>query len=422
MNHEHAVVTPSAAAKYFCPMCPGVESDKPGDCPKCGMVLERNPVWKPAQKIIYTCPMHPQIEQDHPGNCPICGMALEPKGIPTAAGEDQELIDMSRRFWIGLALAVPVFVLAMGEMLLSGILTPHISQWIQLALSTPVVWWAGWPFFVRGWTSIRTWNLNMFTLVALGVGTAWTYSVLALLAADHFPRAYLDHGVVPVYFEAGAVITVLVLLGQVLELRARGRTSMALRALLDQAPKTARRVRGDQEEETLAASLEHQSEHPLARSIMLAAEARGIHLLPVDRFESIPGNGVIGQIDGKTIRIGKAGWLATAGVANEPQWETEATKLREQGQSVILVAVNQSMLALIGVADSVKTGATEAVQELHRLGIRIVMATGDNAQTAAIPALRLAALRAQEPRRLRIVRLGDQQGLGLPGREDRAWS
>ena len=556
--------------------------------------------------MIYTCPMHPQVRQDHPGDCPICGMTLEPMGIPEDQGEDRELVDMSRRFWIGLVLAVPVFVLAMGEMPLAGVIPPRISQWIQLVLSTPVVWWAGFPFFARAWSSIRTGNLNMFTLIALGVGTAWTYSVFALLAAGRFPAAYISHGVAPVYFEAGAVITVLVLLGQVLELRARGRTSFALRALLDQAPKTAHRVRDGREEEvpagdvqvgdilrvrpgekvpvdgritegstaidesmitgeslpvekhagdkttgatingtgsflmsaervgentvlsqivhlvaeaqrsrapiqklvdrvsavfipvvlaaaalsfaawaywgpeprylhamvnaiavliiacpcalglatpisimvavgrgaqegilvksaaaletlgkvrtiivdktgTLtegrpkvvsiwtgpggdegralasAASLESQSEHPLARSVVVAAEARGLRLQAVDHFESVPGNGVSGRIDGKTVRIGKEDWLAAAGVAIGETWEAEAGKLRDQGQTVILVAVEKGMLALIGVADPVKKGAPEAVQELHRLGIRVVMASGDNAQTAGIVA-RLAGI------------------------------
>jgi Cu+-exporting ATPase len=551
--------------------------------------------------MIYTCPMHPQIEQEHPGNCPICGMALEPKGIPAGDDGDHELADMSRRFWIGLALAAPVFVLAMGEMALSGIISPRVSQWIQMALSTPVVFWAGFPLLARGWASVRSWNLNMFTLIAIGIGTAWGYSMFALLAAGSFPPEYLGHGVVPVYFEAGAVITVLVLLGQVLELRARGRTSMALRALLDQAPRTARRVRDGLEEEIpadevsvgdilrvrpgekvpvdgritegsssadesmitgeslpvekhagdratgatingsgsflmraeqvgentilsqivrlvaeaqrsrapiqrlvdrvsvffipavlaaaavsfaawahwgpeprylhamvnaiavliiacpcalglatpisimvavgrgaqegilvkgaaalealgkvrtlivdktgtltegkptvaaiwtgdggdgarallLAASLENQSEHPLARSVTLAAEARGIRLHPVDRFESVPGSGVSGVIDGATVRIGKESWLAGAGIAVGPRWEEEAAKLREQGLTVILVAVDHAMHALIGVADPIKDGAKEAVQELHRLGIRIVMASGDNARTAAIVA------------------------------------
>jgi Cu+-exporting ATPase len=551
--------------------------------------------------MTYTCPMHPQIEQNHPGQCPICGMALEPKGLPMETGKDQELIDMSRRFWFGLVLAVPVLVLAMGETFLDGILAPRFSQWIQLVLSTPVVWWAGFPFFSRGWASVRTRNLNMFTLVALGVGTAWTYSVIALLAADHFPSAYPSNGAVPVYFEAGAVITVLVLLGQVLELRARGRTSIALRALLDQTPRTARRVREGQEEEiaaadvsigdilrvrpgekvpvdgriiegsstidesmitgeslpvekhagdkatgatingdgsflmraervgentvlshivhlvaeaqrsrapiqllvdkvaavfvplvlaaaavsfaawafwgpeprylhgmvnaiavliiacpcalglatpisimvavgrgaqegiliksassletlgkvktiivdktgtltegkpkvigiwtgpggdevhalTAAASLENQSEHPLARSVTQAAQARGIFLLPVDQFQSIPGNGVSGLINGSTILIGKEQWLTSAGVQIDPEWEAEAARIRELGQTVILVAVEKKMLALIGVADPIKAGVKEAVQELRRLGIRTVMASGDNARTVGVVA------------------------------------
>jgi Cu+-exporting ATPase len=547
----------------------------------------------------YTCPMHPQIEQDHPGDCPICGMNLEPKGIPAVLGEDRELLDMSRRFWIGLALAVPVFGLAMGEMALSGIIAPRVSQWIQLALSTPVVWWAGWPFFVRGWMSVRTWNLNMFTLIALGVGTAWTYSVIALFASGHFPSAYLEHGAVPVYFESGAVITVMVLLGQVLELRARGRTSVSLRALLNQAPKAAHRVSNDGETDisidevkvgdvlrvrpgekvpvdgaivegsstidesmitgeaipvekhlgeriiggtinstgsflmraerigddtvlsqivhlvadaqrsrapiqqlvdkvaavfipavltvaaitfavwarwgpepsylhamvnaiavliiacpcalglatpvsimvavgrgaqegiliksasaletlgkvrtivvdktgtitvgkpkvariwtgpagnevqalTLAASLEQLSEHPLAKSVVLAAQERGIRLNRVDHFESISGSGVFGQIGGKSIRLGKESWLSAAGVAIGPSWKAEALMLQGLGQSVIFVAEDYDMLALIGVADPVKEGAKGAIEELRRLNIETIMATGDNRQTAEI--------------------------------------
>jgi Cu+-exporting ATPase len=528
-------------------------------------------------------------------------MNLEPKGIPAVAGEDDELAGMSRRLWIGIILAIPVFILAMGEMPLSGIIAPRISQWIQLALSTPVVFWAGMPFFVRGWQSVRSGNLNMFTLVALGVGAAWGYSVVALLAADCFPREYIEHGVAPVYFEAAAVITVLVLLGQVLELRARGRTGMALRALLDQAPKTAHRVRDGREEEIaagdvgvgdilrvrpgekvpadgritegsssvdesmitgesfpvekrvgdsvtgatingsggflvraehvgedtvlsqivrlvaeaqrsrapiqrlvdkasgvfipavlaaaaisfaawvhwgpeprylhalvnaiavliiacpcalglatpisimvavgrgaqegiliksasaletlgkvrtiiidktgtltegkpkvvtiwtggagdeaealrLAASLENQSEHSLARSVVAAAGARGIPLRPVDAFESVAGNGVSGAVDGKVVRIGKEGWLVDAGVAVEPQWAEEATKLRDQGLTVILMAVGDAMNALIGIADPIKVGSKEAVLDLRQLGIRIIMASGDNAQTAEIVA------------------------------------
>ena len=197
---------------------------------------------------IYTCPMHPEIRQEGPGSCPICGMALEPEMVTADAGPDPELIDMSRRFWIALALTVPVFALEMGghAFNLHRFVAPGVSGWIQAALSTPVVLWAGAPFFARGWTSLKTRHLNMFTLIALGVGVAWLYSVVALLAPGAFPAAFRgEGGTVAVYFEAAAVITVLVLLGQVLELRARVQTSGAIRALMDLTPKTARRVKTD---------------------------------------------------------------------------------------------------------------------------------------------------------------------------------
>jgi Cu+-exporting ATPase len=192
---------------------------------------------------IYTCPMHPEIRQEGPGSCPICGMALEPEMPSADAGPNPELADMTRRFWIGVALSVPVVALEMGGHLFGHFVAQPLSNWIQLVLATPVVLWAGWPFFERGWQSLLTRNLNMFTLIALGTGVAWLYSVVAVLAPQAFPPAFRDaHGAVAVYFEAAAVITVLVLLGQVLELRAREQTSGAIRALLDLAPKTARRV------------------------------------------------------------------------------------------------------------------------------------------------------------------------------------
>ena len=245
----HGEVKPAADAAYFCPMCDGVESDHPGTCPKCGMALERNPAHA-ATRTIYTCPMHPQIEQDHPGACPICGMALEPKTVDAAPGENPELRDMTHRLRIGAALAAPVLALAMGGHAFASLFSPRASQWAQFALSTPVVWWAGWPFFARGWRSIRTLNLNMFTLISLGVATAYGDSVVALLAPQIFPPGMrAPGGLVEVYFEAAAVITVLVLAGQVLELRARSRTGAALRALLGLAPKTARVLRGGREEE-----------------------------------------------------------------------------------------------------------------------------------------------------------------------------
>jgi Cu+-exporting ATPase len=208
-----------------------------------------------AEGTIYTCPMHPQIRQVGPGSCPICGMALEPEIAGTETGPNPELVDMSRRFWIGLVLTLPVLALEMGGHLtnLHMVLGKNLSNWIQFALGTPVVLWAGWPFFVRGWQSLVTRNLNMFTLIAMGTGVAWLYSVVAVFFPGLFPAAFRDaEGAVAVYFEAAAVITVLVLLGQVLELRAREATSGAIRALLDLAPKTARRVKDDGSDEEVS--------------------------------------------------------------------------------------------------------------------------------------------------------------------------
>ena len=201
---------------------------------------------------IYTCPMHPQIRQVGPGFCPICGMALEPDLVTATSGPNPDLADMTRRFWLGLVLALPVVILEMGGHFanLHMIIGPQWSNWLQFLFATPVVLWAGWPFFVRGWQSLLTRNLNMFTLIAMGTGVAWLYSVIAVLLPDIFPPAFRGpDGTVAVYFEAAAVITVLVLLGQVLELRARDQTSGAIRALLDLAPKTARRIRADGQEE-----------------------------------------------------------------------------------------------------------------------------------------------------------------------------
>jgi Cu+-exporting ATPase len=197
---------------------------------------------------IYTCPMHPQIRQVGPGSCPICGMALEPDVASLDAPPDPELADMTRRFWIGAALSIPPVVLEMGGHLIGGhgLIDQTLSNWIQLVFATPVVIWAGWPFFVRGWQSLVTRNLNMFTLIAMGTGVAYVYSVIGTMAPGIFPATFRGHGgAVAIYFEAAAVITVLVLLGQVLELRARQATSGAIKALLELAPKTARRIGDD---------------------------------------------------------------------------------------------------------------------------------------------------------------------------------
>ena len=243
-------------ATYTCPMHPEVREPKPGACPDCGMALEPAEVSMPATKVEYTCPMHPEIVRDAPGSCPICGMALEPRTVAVAEEENPELVDMTRRFWVSTALAIPVFLSAMlaefAPDFMNALVSHGTRQWIELVVATPVVLWGGWPFFVRGWRSVVTWNLNMFTLIGLGVAVAWGYSIVATLAPGIFPDSVkMPGGHVPVYFEAAAVITALVLLGQVLELRARSRTSAAIKMLLGLAPNTARIVRADGREEDI---------------------------------------------------------------------------------------------------------------------------------------------------------------------------
>ena len=245
--------------QYGCPMCPGQVQDGPGICGECGMALE--PMGPPvaATKTVYVCPMHLGVQQDHPGTCPECGMALEPR-IIEGEPPNEELQDMLQRFWFSLGLTLPVFLLAMfadwvPASIWPDFVTERSRQWIQCLLATPVVWWCGWPFLQRGWQSIKTVNLNMFTLIGLGVMVAWTYSLVALLEPQWFPIAMRsDLGLVAVYFEAAAVITTLVLLGQVLELKARSQTSSAIRALLALAPKTARRVDADGQESDVPTS------------------------------------------------------------------------------------------------------------------------------------------------------------------------
>jgi len=559
----HGPPTPKSSA-YYCPMCPGVESDKPGDCPVCGMALEKNPAF---------------------------------------AGEDggsnAELADMTRRFWIGAALALPVFALAMAHLVpaLAWVGASTASRWIQFILSTPAVWWVGWPFLVRGARSFRTGHWNMFTLIMLGVGAAWTYSAAALLLPGLFPMAMRMHGVVDVYFEAAAVIVVLVLLGQVLELRARSQTSSAIKALLNLAPATALRVgeKGDIEvplaevavgdrlrvrpggripvdgvilegsssidesmitgeslpvekapgdtatggtvnatgsfimradkvgadsllarivhrvaeaqrsrapiqgladkvagffvpavaaaavatfvlwylfgpeprlayalvnavavliiacpcalglatpmsimvgvgrgaqagvlvkdagalerlgkvtclvldktgtltegkprltevwcpspsDETrvlqLAASVERASEHPLAAAIVRGAGERHLELSPVTDFRSVTGSGIAGSVDGRAVLAGKAGFLASEGVAADAALEKHAAVLQAQGRTVLFIAIDRKAAGLLAVADPVKESSREAIGLLHGLGISLVMVTGDNALTA----------------------------------------
>lgn len=240
---------------YTCPMHPEVEQQGPGSCPKCGMALELKGLPVVETKVEYTCPMHPEIIQDHAGSCPKCGMALEAKTIAVEE-KNEELIDMTRRLWACSVLALPVFFLAMIADLAPSLLPDGLSmqtvQWIEFALATPVVIWGGWPFYVRAVQSVVTWNLNMFTLIGLGVSVAWTYSTVALLFPELFPAIMqMEDGLVGVYFEAAAVITTLVLLGQVLELRARSQTNAAIKMLLGLAPNTARIVRDDGSEEDI---------------------------------------------------------------------------------------------------------------------------------------------------------------------------
>jgi P-type Cu+ transporter len=253
-----APVTPTVAPQlsqsskptYTCPMDPEIRHDHPGSCPKCGMALEPTVPVALATRIEYTCPMHPEIVRPGAGSCPICGMALEPRTAAAVEEKNPELVSMTRRFWVSVALTIPVLILGMSDRIptrpLQHVLSMRATGWLEFLLSTPVVLWAGWPFFQRGWASVINRSLNMFSLIALGTGTAYFYSLFAVLFPALFPASFRDSsGAVPVYFEAAAAITALVLLGQVLELRARSRTSHAIRALLQLSPKTARLVRAD---------------------------------------------------------------------------------------------------------------------------------------------------------------------------------
>ena len=636
--HHHAhdtdpAISPAKTAKYFCPMCEGVVSDIPGDCPKCGMALERNHAWVAPTpgKTIYTCPMHPQIEQDHPGACPICGMALEPKTVTAEPADDSELRDMTRRLWIGGGLTLPVFVLAMVHLVpaLGHIANGNPSRWVQAVLSTPVVWWAGWPFFVRGARSLRSGHWNMFTLIALGTGAAWIYSLIAFLFPDIFPAAMKPHGVVDVYFEAAAVIVVLVLVGQVLELRARARTSSAIKALLNLAPPTALRVaedgdlevplsevkpgdrlrvrpgakipvdgviesgtssvdesmltgesmpaekkpgdrvtggtvngtgsfvlraekvgadtmlarivamvanaqrsrapiqgladkvagifvpavvaiaavtfgawffwgpeprlayaivnavavliiacpcalglatpmsimvgigRGAQEgiliknaeslellgkvhwlivDKTgtltegrpqlvdviplagfseseivqLAATVERQSEHPLAAAVVRGAETRGLAVRDASGFRSVTAGGVGGNVEGRVVLVGKPSFLQGEGIELVANVHERASAFQATGKTVLWVAVGGKVAGLLAVTDPIKATTREAVQELRALGIKLVMATGDNRRTAETVAKELGLDRFEaevEPAdKIRLVESLKQDG------------
>ncbi|HEX7842412.1 MAG TPA: heavy metal translocating P-type ATPase [Kofleriaceae bacterium] len=270
--------TPVGSITYTCPMHPEVRQPDSGDCPECGMALEAD---VPAARTEYVCPMHPEIVRTAPGNCPICGMALEPRTAALDDAASPELRDMTRRFAVSAALTAPLLVQSMAEMLGARIASPGTLTWIQLALATPVVVWGGWPLFARGWRSLVSRRLNMFTLIAIGIATAYGFSLIATLAPGALPHAFRGHGAAPVYFEPAAVITTLVLLGQVLELRARRATQGAIRTLLGLQPRTARRIADD------------GSEHEIALD----------HVAPGDRLrvrpgEKVPVDGVV--IEGKS--------------------------------------------------------------------------------------------------------------------------
>ena len=302
-------------------MCPGVESDQPGDCPKCGMALERNPTWKAAGKVIYTCPMHPEVQQDHPGDCPKCGMTLELKTVPPEdeGDEDHELVSLQRKLWIGASLALPVFLLAMGEMIpalrVREWFPEQVSAWFQLVVATVVVFGAGGFVFGKAWRSLQNRSLNMFTLIALGVGAAWLYSTVAVLLPNLFPHSLRHGGRVPLYFEAAAVITAFVILGQWLEAKARRKTGQAVQALLGLAAKTARRVVDGHEED------------------VALDEVKIGDLLRVRPGEKIPVDGLLTEgssnvdesmITGEPLPVGKKQGDRVAGATINPSWSAWA--------------------------------------------------------------------------------------------------
>jgi len=245
-----AASSPASGATYFCPMDPEVRRAEPGACPKCGMALEAEPAVGPPSRTEWVCPMHPEVVQDEPGPCPICGMALEPRAMTAEEPVNPELVDMNRRFWVSLVLSIPVLAISMSTLLpgnpLHSLVAPTVLRWLELLFATPVVLWGGWPFFVRFWRSLVNRSLNMYTLIGLGVGVAWAYSVVATVFPFIFPSSFRSpEGTVEVYFESAAIITVLVLMGEVLQLRARSNTNAAIRALLGMAPKLARRLQED---------------------------------------------------------------------------------------------------------------------------------------------------------------------------------
>jgi P-type Cu+ transporter len=607
---DYAQKASDNGAKYTCPMHPEVVSDQPGSCPKCGMTLEPMMPRASEGKTIYTCPMHPEVEQDHPGQCPKCGMTLEPKTVGGVDEHEQdEIRSISVKFWVGLGLTIPVLILAMGKFVpalnLQTLIPMSISKWLELILSTPVVLWAGAMFFERGWRSLVNRHLNMFTLIAMGVGVAYLYSVVGVVFPGIFPGSFKEGGEVALYFEAATSVTVLVLLGQMLEAKARSQTGQAIRGLLGLAAKTAHRVRDGKEEEVpvdqiakgdvlrvrpgekvpidglimegqstldesmitgepmptektvndtvigatvnqtgsflmraekvgadtllsqivhlvseaqrsrapiqkladtvagyfvptviltaviafivwavwgpapamayaivnavsvliiacpcalglatpmsimvgvgkgaqsgiliknaeaiertekvnclltdktgtltagkprvttaipargldqqqlllLAASLEQNSEHPLARAIVDEANEKRIAVLAVDDFQSTTSGGVSGLIGGRKALIGKEKFLAETGIPIPSELSAQARELQEKAQTVVWVASDGSVAGLLGISDPIKNTTPGAIKSLHDLGLKVIMATGDNRKTAEAVARELA--------------------------------
>ena len=305
------VDVPASVPAWVCPMCPSVREPGPGACPMCGMALESEEVAGVA--ICYTCPMHPEVQKERPGSCPTCGMALEPMTV-VLEDDNPELDNMRRRFYVSLVFTVPVFVLAMSEMvpgqLLQEVLSPVWLSWVQLLLATPVVLWAGLPFFERAVASLRNRSPNMFTLVGLGTGLAYVYSLVAILAPGVFPGSFRsEEGVVAVYFEAAAVIITLVLLGQVLELQARSRTNSAIKELLGLAPVTARWIDGDGSEQDVPLDKVQVGDH---------LRVRPGEKVPVDGVVTDGGSAVDeSMVTGEPVPVGKTvGDMLTGGTVN----------------------------------------------------------------------------------------------------------
>ena len=366
----HPVTAPSEArpGQFTCPMHPEVITDGPDDCPKCGMALEQVTILPGSGPTVYTCPMHPEIEQNQPGDCPKCGMPLEPKEVSGDDHVGQEIRELSWKFWIGLALTIPVFLLAMLPMIpgvvLEGIITRSLSKWIELILTTTVVFWIGGSFFVKGWRSLKGWNLNMFTLISIGVGAAYIYSVAAVLFPGLFPAAFRHHGEVELYFEAAAVITLLVLLGQLLEARARGRTGQAIQALIGLAAKNAWRIKADGSEEEIPAG----------------------QLQPGDRVRVRPGEKV--PVDG-TIAEGSS-HLDESMITGESQ-----PVKRGPGEAVVGATINQSGAFIMTVS---KVGSETLLSQIIQMVAKAqrsrapIQKTADKVAAYFVPAVLAVAV------------------------------